>query len=109
MQDSRCERVRDREDDDTHVVVLEATGKAAEQSYISALGQTVAEANPDYPADDPVLSVAFVEIIEDALGIDWEPGDIVEIAERGELTRARIKTYAYPESRLAPAEEQSVN
>ena len=87
------------------MLVLGAYGKTAEECYISAIDQTVAEANPEYPANDPVVDVAFVEGIETALGLDWEADDVLQLDADGVLGRARIQRYAYPESRLAGVEE----
>ena len=95
----------DRESEDgSQVLVLDARGETAEECYISAIGQTVAKANPEYPASDPVADVAFAEGIEDALGLDWEPPDVLRLHADSDLDRARIKRYAYPESRLATVE-----
>ena len=100
------ERAVDREsDDDSQVLVLGARGKIAEDCHIPAISQTVAGANPEYPANDPVADVTFVEDIEDALGIDWSADDVLQLVADDDLERARIKSYAYPESRLAPVEE----
>ena len=100
------QRARDRESDDgSQVLVLGANGKAAEECYIAAINQTVAEANPEYPASDPVVDVAFVAGIEDVLGLDWSADDVLQLAADGDLDRARIQRYAYPESRLAAIED----
>jgi hypothetical protein len=102
------QRARDQESEgESQVLVLGASGKTAEECYIAAISQTVAEVNPEYPASDPVADVAFVKGIEDALGLDWSAGDVLQLAADGDLDRARIKRYAYPESRLAPREEES--
>ena len=82
--DLRCfeggERAFDREsDDDSQMLVLGPHGKTAEEYYISALGQTVAEVNLEYPASDPVADVAFVEGIEAALGLDWVADDVLQL------------------------------
>jgi hypothetical protein len=99
------QRAHDREsDDDSQVLVLGAKDKTAEECYISAIEQTVAEANPEYPASDAVADVAFVEGIEDAMGIGWEADEVLGLYADGELDRARIRRYAYPENRLAPVE-----
>ena len=100
------QRARDRESEDGgQVLVLGANGKTAEECYISAIDQTVAEANSEYPASDPVADVAFIEDTEDSMGINSGTDDVLELYAEGDLDRARIKSYAYPESRLAPSEE----
>ena len=99
------QRALDRESDDgSEVLVLGTNGKAAEECYIAAIGETVAEVNPEYPASDAVADVAFIEDIEDAMGIGWEASEVIELYALGELDRARITQYAYPENRLAPVE-----
>jgi hypothetical protein len=102
------QRAHDREsDDDSQMLVLGANGKTAEECYVAAIDQTAAEANPEYPTSDPVADIAFIADIEDALGIDWEANDVVQLYADNQLARARIKQYAYPESRLAEAEEEN--
>jgi hypothetical protein len=99
------QRAHDRESDDgSQVLVLGAKDATAEECYVAAIDQTIAEANPEYPASDAVADVAFVEGIEDALGLDWSADDVLELYANGELDRARIRHYAYPENRLSPAE-----
>ena len=96
------QRAIDRESgDESRMLVLGGRDKTAEECYVAPIDQTVAEANPEYPAGDPVADVAFVEGIEDALGIDWSADDVLQLDanERG------FGVYAYPESRLAPVEE----
>ena|SRR5699024_8125538 len=99
------QRARDRESTDSgEVLILGADGKTAEECHIAAIGRTVAEANPKHPASDAVADVAFVADIEDALGIGWDTDYVLELYADGDLARARINRYAYPESRLAPVE-----
>jgi len=99
------QRAIDREStDDSQVLVLGANGKSAEECYIAAIGQTVAEANPEYPADDPVADVAFIKDTEDSMGIGFGTDDVLELYADGDLDRARIKAYGYPESRLTPVD-----
>ena len=101
------QRAHDRESEDgSQVLVLGAKETIAEECYVAAIDQTVAEANPDYPASDAVADVAFVEGIEDAMGISWEASDVLELYADDELDRARIRRYAYPENRLAPVESE---
>lgn len=103
----RGDIAHDREsEDESRMLVLGANGKTAEECYIAAIDQTVAEVNPEYPASDPVADVAFVEGIEDAMGIGWEADEVLGLYADGELDRARIRRYAYPENRLAPFESE---
>ena len=85
------------------MLVLGPNGKTAEECYVAAINQTVAEANPEYPASDPVADVAFIEDIEDSMGIGFGTDDVPELYADGDLDRARIKVCGYPESRLALA------
>ncbi|HET7325447.1 MAG TPA: hypothetical protein VFJ06_14060 [Halococcus sp.] len=102
------QRAHDREsDDDSQMLILGANGKTAEECYIAAIEQTVAEANPEYPASDPVADVAFVKDTEDSMGIGFGTDDVLELYADGNLKRARIMSYAYPESRLVPVEGES--
>jgi hypothetical protein len=102
------QRAHDRESEDgSQVLVLGAKDATAEECYVAAIGQTIAEANPEYPASDAVADVAFVEGIEDALGLGWSADDVLELYADGELDRARIKAYGYPENRFAPVEEEN--
>lgn len=99
------QRARDREsEDDSQVLVLGPHGETAEDCHIEAIGQTVAEANPEYPASDSVADVVFVEDTEDSMGIGFGTDDVLELYADGDLDRARIKMYGYPESRLAPVD-----
>ena len=103
MNGNRPERgtiAHDRESDDAQVVVLKRHDATAAEKYVSAIDKTVAEANPGYPDDDTVLDIAFVEAVEAALDVEWEIEDLLKLHEEGQLDRARIKMYAYPESRL---------
>lgn len=102
------QRAHDRDsDNDSQVLVLGAHGTTAEKCYVAAIGQTIAEANREYPASDAVADVAFVESIEDAMGIGWEASEVLELYADGELDRARIRRYAYPENRLEPIGDES--
>lgn len=100
------QRVSDCEsDDDNEMVVLRIRAlTSAREHHIDAIDQTVAEANPEYPASDPVVDVAFVSDIEDALGTDWKADDVVELFQSDQFDRARIKSDTHPVSRLAVGE-----
>lgn len=83
------EQVIDSEDDTPSVAeVVEAPGTLASEHTIPAMGKTVAQANPEYPADDRVDGIRFVRDGEppgptyhypasrlEQVGADWEPSD----------------------------------
>ena len=100
------QRVCDRDsDDDSQMVVLRIRDTPAREHHIDAIDQTVAEANSDYPSHEPVVDVAFVADIEDAVGIDWEADYVLRMDADDQLDRARIQRYAYPISRLTAVED----
>ena len=102
--------VRDREsDDDSRMVIIRIRDTPARAHHIDAIDQTVAEVNPDYPPHEPVVDVAFVADIEDAVGINWEADDIVRMAADDQLERADIQRYAYPISRLIEITNEDMN
>ena len=83
-------------------VVVEIPGETAEQSYIADLDTTVADVNPDYPPDEPVATVAFVDDL-DTWASGWEfvspDGLADELGASG-----TVALYTYPVSRLTPVE-----
>jgi hypothetical protein len=99
--------VVDREDDDPepdHAVVLNTPPIRAADWTVHRLETTVAKDNPDYPADDPVVVVAFREYLEEHDHLpDWDDHDgywsMAELNEQG------VRFYAFPASRLEPLEE----
>lgn len=99
------QRMHDREGDDSELIVTEIRRTSARMKYVEELGQTVAEANPDYPAHEPVVEAVFVSDVQDALGTNWIDDDIFEMSHDDELEPAGIKSYIYPVERLAPVEE----
>ncbi|EMA56033.1 hypothetical protein [Halococcus thailandensis] len=102
--------VCDREsDDDSRMVILRLRDTPARAYHIGAIDQTVAEANPDYEPHEPVVDVAFVADIEDAVGSNWEADDIVRMAADDQLERADIQRYAYPITRLAEITNEDMN
>jgi hypothetical protein len=82
-------------------VVLDTVNIPAEEFRIDALEQTVAEANPGYPADAHVAVIAFVEDLNDALD-DYSKYTTAKL--RAHTRTADIRTYTYPMPRLKPAE-----
>ena len=69
---------------------------------VEDLGATVAEANPDYPADADVATVAFADDLETAVE-DWA---LYQAPRLRTLVRERdVRTYTYPVPRLQLARE----
>lgn len=73
------DRDGDPRDDATVMLVVSLPGLDADEHEFGD-GTTVAEANPDYPACDAVVSVAF--------------------PQRGTSSLTDLRRYAYPRSRL---------
>lgn len=99
------------------VVVEYATEPAAEKELRGGDGKHVADVNEDYPADDEVVEIVFVDRLEQTVGDrwkDWVEGPD-EIGER--LREFCVKwsiprddlLYSYPESRLVPKRDQEVS
>ncbi len=83
-------------------IVISKPGVSAENWEVNE-EETVLDKNPDYPAEDEVVIVVFVEDLDEWWD-DWReytPDDFFkEIKQRGH------KFYAFPESRL---EEKDIN
>jgi hypothetical protein len=95
------DRVVDREvDKATIAIVLEATDEPAAECVIPGLGETVAEANPEYPPEAPVVLVAFRDDLDTHLP-GWKEDTLAAL--RGRVDGSRVRTYSYPAPRLKPA------
>jgi hypothetical protein len=99
------QRMFDRDGDDSELVVAEIRRTPAHEEVISEIGKTVAKVNPDYPAHEPVVEVAFVADIQDALGTTWNDDDIPEMSNDDTLESEGVTTYTYPVGRLVPFKE----
>jgi hypothetical protein len=90
------DRVVDRDAADTEpaVVVDVLPDTPARDVWIGSLDKTVADANPTYNREAPVIVVAYESTI-DGLSID----DVCNLADRGD-----IPTYNFPAPRLRGAE-----
>lgn len=97
--------VVDRDDDSPQpsvALVLDTVNVRADRYRLDALdGRTVAELNPEYPADDDVAIIAFLDDLDDALG-DYKQYTTARLREH--TRTADIRTYSYPAGRLRPAE-----
>lgn len=95
-------------------VVVSHSGKTAADHVIpeSALiepGTTVADLNPEFPADDPVIIVAFLPEIKrtvphwERLPFGDDPDVLAKVFDAYEAQwSVEPTTYAYPASRLRP-------
>jgi len=87
----------DAEDSGTLVVVAD-TMKQADQHTVAAAGETVAELNPSYPADDNVLFCAYRNALDSSFGEGWRTWTpeylAFEVGDKG------VPVYSFPESRL---------
>lgn len=99
------DRVVDREDDEprSEAVVVKKVDTRADQTPIDVLDATVAQLNPEHPAEAPVVRVAFVEEVEEDLAapLDEYHDEEVPLAVNGN----NVRTYDYPVTRLAAPEE----
>lgn len=86
----------DRADSAKLVVLAEAPNDAS-GTHISS-DKTVADANPDYPADDTVQVVAYQSTLEEHFGLSWcdWPQSYLTL-KAGE---AGLRTYHFPSQRL---------
>lgn len=89
---------RDATDDPDRAVVVRVPDAVCAVWEIEATGQTVADYNPDYPTDAPVVIVVFEPTL-DAVS-EWqqsEPDDLWRLVQTHDL-----EYYAYPAPRLEP-------
>lgn len=97
--------------DDWAAIVVEHSDKPADEHMIEgssiAAGQTVADLNPDYPADDDVITVAFMADVKRTvphwrrLPFDDDP-DVLRRAFDAYESQWSVgpNTYDYPSTRL---------
>ena len=96
--------LHDRDDDqDKQLLVTAVREQRADQFQVPGGGQTIAEYNPEYPADDRVIEVRFFETLDAHLG-EWAVGDVLR-READEALNAG-DPYFYPESRVEIASQQ---
>lgn len=97
---------RDRERDEKEVVVVASHDVAASGFGVVATGRTVAEHNPEYPADDRVIEAVYVDSVTTEIGSAQQDSAeaLTDLARKDELDEAGVRAYAFPESRLAPSE-----
>jgi len=98
--------VQDRDSEDSgRALVVETFDITAAEWGIPSLQKTVAEANPDYPGDDPVVRVVFEDDI-DRKHPEMDAVDLVsrDIQANGRLEDTALMCYTYPATRLQVAE-----
>jgi hypothetical protein len=93
------EEVHDQHDDDPDTAVVTTTPEIpAEDWDIPHLERTVAEDNPDYPADAPIAFVLFEQQIADHFP-DWDRDEPLTVDT---LLDAETTFYTFPHQRLEP-------
>lgn len=102
--------VRDKEEDDdsttSRMIVVDRPGMNAEESAVSD-GKTVADYNPEYPSDDPVVIVVYENDALDGFGTRGSSEQLVELYSEDAFEERDVRTYSYPESRLTPTDDQT--
>lgn len=107
------DRVADRDSDDppeeNAARVRSVVSQPAHAHDIPGIGKTVADVNPEYPRDDPVVRIVFEEALRRYVPVDWESWPPEEFGQRlrtYEVTwNVTVPTYSYPASRLRLAGE----
>lgn len=100
------EYVIDADDDDPDLAVVVHCPDATIDDIPVSLesDRTVADDNPDYPADDPAVQVAFVESGLDRQWQDWTDADPTQLHDG--VDEHDIKLYTFPASRLRTVPEE---
>jgi hypothetical protein len=80
--------VRDREADDPSDLLVVALTNAVASQYPVRESETVADYNAEFPADDPVVEVVYLENMEVERDID------------------DLKRYGFPVSRLSEEDDE---
>jgi len=78
------------------VLVVDKKENTAEEHHVDAIDMTVAEANPEYPADDDVFSVVYLDSLPEEAD-RYTPSLVARDAHRRDYPE-----YDFPESRLDP-------
>jgi ribonuclease HI len=97
------DHVVDRDDDSdspSQAVVIACPDVICDDWTVPGTAQTVADYNPDYPADDPVVSIAFLTDL--ARWDGWQDGDPADLSSG--VHSHDIRAYTYPASRLTKHE-----
>ena len=101
------EVVRDRDDDDPNdAVVVNVPPIPASEWDVHALGQTLAEANPGYPADAQTVVVVFRESLAEYLDTTDTTGEFDSQLPLSDLADEHVPFYAFPVLRLDSTDER---
>jgi hypothetical protein len=94
------DRVVDTEDEEPNTAIVVLTPNAEATDWEVEDGDTVADYNPSYDADEYVVIVVFEEDLEDWWE-DWHQHKADELFD--EICERGHKFYAFPEGRLSEA------
>ena len=83
-------------DREKEVIVVDVHEIPAEDYGVLATQKTVAEHNPEHPADDRVIEAVYVGSVDNA-------EDVAQQVASGDPDAADLQTYTFPESRLTAA------
>ncbi|MFC4989370.1 hypothetical protein [Saliphagus infecundisoli] len=104
MTDSRWtigDVVHDRDDDDPDpAIVVNTRDTPAEEWDLPRLDTTLAEDNPDYPSDAPVVTVLFEDTLTDSFP-DWDRNAPISYPT---LDDSDLRYYSFPAPRLESGE-----
>lgn len=98
------QRVADTQEDGKHLRVVSITPQVAEDSRIAAIGKTVAEVN-ECPPTDRVYLCVYESHLDERFGSRWRDWSGCHLAYH--TGSHGLRTYSFPEVRLAPAEQRS--
>ena len=101
------EVVRDRDDDDPNdAIVVNVPPIPASEWDVTALDQTLAEANPDYPADAQTVIVVFREVLTEYFEGTDTTGEFDSQIPIATLADEHVQFYAFPAPRLEATGER---
>ena len=86
-------------------VVVANRGKRAEDLKIAATGKTIAEHNPEEPADAPVVDVVYKGALEERWGDRWQEWTASWLTYK--VGNEAMRTYGFPVTRLLFGPEYS--
>lgn len=92
--------VYDCEDDDPNVAIVVNTPSQPAQEWHAHGGHSVAEDNPEYPADASVIVVAFADALQAAFP-DWEGSGPLPLTA---INESNASHYSFPAPRLTAAD-----